>query len=130
MIQKLKSVIMYLAIIGLGLGAGYVVPRIPHWLKAPYTEGNFAAYYPDAKIQVAVYGTETCPFCAKTREFLTAQNIPFADFNIDKSPKAKQEFSTLKGEGVPVVLIGNRRIDGFNKEAIEKALAQAQIKGS
>ena len=39
-----------------------------------------------------------------------------------KAQAALVEFEQLGGSGVPVVLIGNRRIQGFNQDALEAAL--------
>ncbi|MBJ7310210.1 glutaredoxin family protein [Rugamonas sp. CCM 8940] len=130
LIKKLKQTVSYLLVLGAGLGAGYVAVHAPQWLKSPYTEGNYAAYFPDAKTRVVVYGTKHCPFCAKTRDYLRGQNIAFADFDIDDSSKAREEFKRLDGEGVPVILIGNRRIAGFNQAAIEDALKRTTKPGA
>lgn len=123
--KKLKSLLIYSLILALGLGAGYMVPRMAKWLTPAYTEGNFAAYFPDAKTNVVVYGTETCPFCAQARAYLRERNIPFADIDVAKSAKGKQDFSELKGDKVPLILVGGRRLVGFNKAALEAALAKA-----
>ena len=48
--------------------------------------------------------------------------IDFVDLDIEKSPEAKKAHAELGGGGVPVVLIGNRKIQGFNTGALEAAL--------
>lgn len=120
--KHIKTALTYLLILAAGLGTGFVVANAPKWLKKPYVEGNYAAYYPNAQTKVVVYGTQSCPYCAKTREFLRAKKIEFADLDVQHSPKAQKEFEQLGGSGVPVVLIGNRRIQGFNQDAFEAAL--------
>lgn len=125
--KNFKSAFMYLLILSAGLGAGYLVVNVPKWLKSPYVEGNYAAYYPNAQTRVVVYGTSTCPYCLKTREFLHAKNIAFVDHDVQKSERAQKEFAQLGGNSVPVVLIGDRQIRGFNQAALESALKKAGL---
>ncbi len=122
--QRLKNALGYLAILGIGLGAGYALPIAVQWLKPAYTEGEFAKYYPDANTQVVVYGTPTCPYCAKTRDYLRTQHIAFSDADVTTSAKARAQFDELGGAKVPVILVGKRRINGFNQGAIDAALAK------
>lgn len=123
MIHKhIKTTAAYMAILAAGLGAGYGLSLLPALLKSNYTEGNYAAYFPDNKVKVVLYGTDWCQFCAKTRAYLTEHHIPFTDLDIEKSPLAKQQHAALGGGGVPVLLVGNRKIQGFNSGAIEAAV--------
>ncbi len=119
-----KNLVLYALILAGGLAIGHYVPEAVRMLKPKYSEGNFAAYYPDARTQVVVYGTATCPFCAKTRAYLKERNIAFGDFDVDKSDKGKRDFGQLGGQSVPVILIGNRKLVGFDKKTIDAALAQ------
>ncbi|WP_338849457.1 glutaredoxin family protein [Massilia sp. W12] len=124
--QALKTAFSYLLILAAGLGTGYAAVRAPDWFKSPYTEGNYSQHYAAAGKQIVVYGTQTCPFCAKTREYLAGKKINFADLDVNHDKQAGKRFKEMGGKAVPVILIGNRRIDGFNEKAIEEALQKAQ----
>lgn len=119
-----KSIALYGLILAAGLGIGHYVPQVTRMLTPKYTEGNFSAYYPDARTRVAVYGTATCPFCAKARAYLKEHQVAFGDFDVEQSDKGKHDFARLGSKAVPVILIGNRRLVGFDKAAIDAALAQ------
>lgn len=121
--SKIKILVSYCLVVFAGLLVGYSAMNLPKWLKAPYEVGNYARYFPDKNIKVIVYGTQTCPFCIKTREFLSAQKVQFSDLDIEKFEKAKQDFLSLGGESVPLIIIGDRRIEGFNAQQIDTALA-------
>ncbi|WP_305822654.1 glutaredoxin family protein [Massilia brevitalea] len=125
--KHLKTIFSYLLIIGAGIAIGTIAPRVPQWLKGDYTEGNYAAYFPNPSTKVVMYGTSTCPYCAKAREYLDQRGIAYADYDVQKSPAAKEAFSKLDGKGVPLILIGNRRIDGFNAPVYDDALKNAGI---
>lgn len=127
MSNKIKTAFLYLLILAGGLGSGWVLAHIPNWLKKPYNEGNYAQYYPNAQTKVVIYGTQSCPYCAKTREFLKAKNIAFADFDVQKSDKANKEFTALGGGGVPMILVGNRQIQGFQQKVLEESLQKVGL---
>lgn len=122
--KKAKNLAVYAAILAGGLAIGHYLPQAVRMVMPKYSEGNFTAYYPDAKTQVVVYGTETCPYCARTRAYLKTRNIAFGDFDVDKSEKGKHDFNELGGKAVPVILIGDRKLVGFDKEAIDAALGK------
>jgi hypothetical protein len=58
---------------------------------------------------------------------LREQNIPFADLDVAHSDKGKKDFAALNGDKVPLILVGGRRLVGFNKPVLEAALAKAGI---
>lgn len=120
--KSLKNIAVYILVLAAGLGGGYVAAHLPAWMTPNYKEGNFTAYFPDAQTKVVLFGTSWCPHCADARAYLRKQNVKFADMDIEKNTTAGAQYKELKGEGVPTILIGNRRIQGFNQGAIETAL--------
>lgn len=120
--SRIKTFALYALVLAAGLGAGFVLSQLPKVLKKNYTEGDFSAYYPDARLQVVVYGTDWCGYCKKTREYLVQNHIKFSDLDIEKSPAAKQAHAQLGGGGVPLILVGNRRIQGFNASELDAAI--------
>ncbi|MEK6940888.1 MAG: glutaredoxin domain-containing protein [Nanoarchaeota archaeon] len=73
---------------------------------------------------VIVYSTENCPWCHKVKDFLKSKNIKFKDVRVDEDEKAAKEMIDKSGQmGVPVIDINGEIIIGFDKPALEKALA-------
>lgn len=122
--KHLKTILVYGLIMGGGLGIGYGMPLIVKMMKPTYTEGDYSAFYPNAATQVVLYGTATCSHCIKARAYLREQKITFADIDIS-SGDGRKDFEKLGGSAVPVLLIGKRRLTGFDKGAVEQALAKA-----
>lgn len=75
-------------------------------------------------MKVKVYSTKTCPWCIKLKEYLKEKKIEFEDIDVGEDQKASEEMVEKSGQmGVPVTEINGQVIVGFDKEAIEKALA-------
>ena len=75
--------------------------------------------------KVKVYSTSTCPWCIKVKDFLKSKNVKFEDINVGLDQKAAQEMVQKSGQmGVPVTEINGKIIVGYDKEAIEEALAE------
>jgi len=75
--------------------------------------------------EVVMYSTARCPYCRRAREHLTKKGIPFSEWDIETNPYARAEYSTLKGRGVPLILVGKQRISGFNGPRLDKMLEKA-----
>lgn len=73
---------------------------------------------------VKVYSTSSCPWCVKAKEYLKKKNIQFDDINVAEDEKALMEMIEKSGQrGVPVLDVKGTIIVGFDKEAIDEALA-------
>lgn len=123
--KHLRTTLVYALILAGGLGLGQAAPLLKAWMTPAYTEGNFSAYYPDAKTNVVVYGTPSCPFCGQARAYLKKRQITFVDHDLASSAKGKEEFLKLGGDKVPMILVGGRQLIGFDKAALDAALAAA-----
>ena len=64
--------------------------------------------------EVVMYSTTWCGVCKKAKRYFQSKNIPYTEYDIEKSEKAAREFKKLRGRGVPVILIGDRRMNGFS----------------
>jgi glutaredoxin 3 len=72
---------------------------------------------------VIVYSTSTCPWCARTKQFLKENNITFQDFDVSSDQQAAEEMIKKSGQmAVPVLDIDGEIIVGFDKEKIKAAL--------
>ncbi len=58
------------------------------------------------------------------KEFLSQKNIPFTDKNIAEDPQALSELKALGYQKVPVTLIGNQIIVGYDPQKLAQALEQ------
>jgi len=65
---------------------------------------------------VIVYTMDDCVECSVVKQMLTAQGVPFEVRDITKSEEYKKEVEKYGFLGVPVTVVGNRAVKGFNSE--------------
>ena len=73
--------------------------------------------------RVLMYSAQWCGVCAKAKSHFRKKKIPFQELDIDQSDKARRGFEKLNGKGVPIILVGNQRMNGFNPERFDKMYA-------
>ena len=77
-----------------------------------------------AQLKVTVYSTPSCPYCVMAKRFLNERGIKYEDVDVSADQERALEMLTKSGQmGVPVLDIGGQLIVGFNRPAIEDALA-------
>jgi glutaredoxin len=78
-----------------------------------------------ARPKVKMLATSWCGYCARARAYLNSRGIPFEELDVEKSAQGKQEYRELKGRGVPIILVGNRRMNGYDQGRLEGMLRAA-----
>jgi len=71
--------------------------------------------------KVVLYGTAWCGHCKKAKSYFRANNIAFTEYDIEKSASAKRDFKRMGGGGVPLILVGEKRIRGFSPSKFAQA---------
>ncbi len=70
--------------------------------------------------QVTMYSTEWCGYCKRARNYFIANDIAFVEYDIEKNKKAEREYKRLGGQGVPVILYKDRRMNGFSAAGFKR----------
>ncbi len=64
------------------------------------------------------------------KEFLSERNVPFTEYDVSRDQAAAREMVGATGQnGVPVTLIEGKAIVGFDRPALEQALASRKRPG-
>ena len=72
---------------------------------------------------VIMFTTPTCSFCNTAKRYLKEKQIRFKEIDVSKDQKAAQDMQRRAGTtGVPVILVNNRPIVGFDKPKINRLL--------
>lgn len=74
--------------------------------------------------KVIVFTTPTCQFCNAAKRYLREKKISFKEVDVSKDQSALRDMMRRTGgnTGVPVILINNRPIIGFDRAQIDKLL--------
>ncbi len=72
---------------------------------------------------VTIYSTPTCHFCHMAKDFFKSNNVAYTEYDVMADIKKRKEMVDKSGQmGVPVILINDELIVGFDKPRISKAL--------
>jgi glutaredoxin len=76
--------------------------------------------------RITLYSAPGCPHCRRARDYLQLKGLRFLELDVQRNPRGRKEFARLGARGVPVLVIGEVRVDGFDRRRIDAVLgAQA-----
>lgn len=64
--------------------------------------------------KVIMYSTDWCGYCKQARRYFKQQAIAFTEYDIEKNTRARVQYAKLGASGVPVILVGHKRMNGFS----------------
>jgi len=72
---------------------------------------------------VTIYSTPTCHFCHMAKDFFKENNIAYTEHDVASDMEQRKIMMDKSGQmGVPVIVIGDELIVGFDKSVITKLL--------
>ena len=73
--------------------------------------------------KVIIFSTPTCSFCNAAKRYFREKNVRYTDVDVSRDERAARDMQRRTGQmGVPVILINNKPIVGFDKPRIIKML--------
>jgi hypothetical protein len=76
----------------------------------------------DGAAAVEIYVDGKSQDCMTALAFFTANGVSIQKHEIDKSPQAKKQFEAQGGGALPLILIGDQRMDGWDEPTARKLL--------
>ncbi|GEM_PF-6484796 len=70
-----------------------------------------------SKKKVIVLTTKTCGACYMAKDALRKKKIPFVEYDVDSSPDGKRLFKKHKGYAVPLIIVGDKSMAGYEEGA-------------
>ena len=70
--------------------------------------------------KVIIYSASWCGVCKQAKKYFNQQGITYKEYDIEKSAKGRKDFKRLRARGVPVILVGKQRMDGFDIAAFNE----------
>lgn len=81
---------------------------------------NQPGYQPPA---VTLLATKWCGYCQKMRSFFAEKSIPYEEYDVEETAAGRDLMRRVQGPGVPVVLVGEKVIYGYNPDGVMAAIA-------
>ncbi|MBP2024649.1 glutaredoxin family protein [Peptoniphilus stercorisuis] len=72
--------------------------------------------------KVVVYTSSTCPYCTMAKDYLTEKNVAFEEKNVQIDKEARTELMAKGYTGVPVIVVDEEEIVGFDKARLDSLL--------
>ncbi len=76
--------------------------------------------------KVVMYSTVRCGYCRKARAYFKANGIAYTDYDVETSNKGRQDYQRMGARGVPVILVGDKRMNGFSESAFASLYADGR----
>lgn len=74
-------------------------------------------------MDIKLYTTPSCIYCNKAKNYFKSLGLAFTEYDVSKDPQKAEEMVRKSGQmGVPVILIKNQVIVGFDKTKIDSLL--------
>jgi len=78
--------------------------------------------------KIIIYSTPTCHYCDEAKEFLTKYGKKYTSIDVAKDLEARKKMVEVSGQmGVPVIVIGEEVMVGFNWEIKNKVVELLKI---
>ena len=72
---------------------------------------------------VTIYSTPTCVYCNSAKDFFKENNVEYTEYNVAEDTEKRSEMVEKSGQmGVPVIMIEDEIIVGFDKDKISSLL--------
>jgi len=72
---------------------------------------------------VTIYSTPSCHFCHLAKEFFKEKGVAFVDYDVSRDETRRNEMMQKSGQmGVPVIVVGDDMIIGFDQAKLESLL--------
>ena len=74
---------------------------------------------------ITMFSTTWCPHCKRAKSYFAQKGVSFREVDIEASDSGRREFEQYGGKGVPLIIVGERRMRGFDAGAMDRILAAA-----
>jgi len=75
--------------------------------------------------KVVIYSTPTCHFCTLAKKYMADKGVAYTEHDVAQDEKAAEEMVKKTGQmGVPVIIIGDEIVVGFDQPLLDKLLAE------
>ncbi len=77
-----------------------------------------------AQKRVILYSASWCGVCKQAKFYFNQKGIQYREYDIENNTKGERDFKKLKGKGVPIILVGQKRMNGFSEDSFQSLYSQ------
>lgn len=74
--------------------------------------------------KVVMYSTNWCGYCKQARRYFKTNDVDFVEYDVEKNRAARRAYKKLGANGVPVILVGKQRMNGFSVAGFNRIYQQ------
>jgi glutaredoxin-like YruB-family protein len=75
-------------------------------------------------MDIKIYTTPTCGYCHQAKAFMDGLGVSYTEYDVSRDQAAAEEMVRLTGQmGVPVIIVDQEIIVGFNRPRLQELLA-------
>ncbi len=105
-------------------GAPQAVALWHEWFPPPpFETADNRSYFARYDAPVLLFATKTCPYCRQARGLFDRQGVRYHEIDAVGSAEERALYATLGAETVPITLIGDRRIFGYDEAVLLESIA-------
>lgn len=120
----LKNLLLLIAVLAAGLIVGHGAQRAVANYEQPsqaIETGDYSALIAQGDAPVVLFTTATCPWCNKAKAYLEARGIAYRNVDVT-TPEGNQLFQQFGGNGVPLLMTSDLRLQGFMESEYDRHL--------
>ncbi len=76
-----------------------------------------------SKPDVIMLGAWWCSYCYQAKKYFQKKNIHYCEYDMENTFEGRRLYEQHGGGSVPIMLIGDHQLRGFNEKQIEAAIA-------
>lgn len=73
--------------------------------------------------RVVLYATTWCGVCKEAKAYMDRNGIRYTEYDVEKSATGKRDFEAMNGRAVPLLVVGEQHMYGFDADRLEALLA-------
>ena len=77
-------------------------------------------YLEQGNREVVIYTAEWCQYCKSAKAYFDELGIDYSEYDIEKSRQAYLDYRNLGGSGLPLILVGDRKMTGFSRSGFQR----------
>lgn len=86
------------------------------------TRSRTAAAKVASQKKVVMYATASCPACQVARQYFAQKGVVYEEIDVESSRSSYEAFQKLGGHAVPLIFVGDTRMEGFNAARLDLLL--------